>query len=194
MTDVSLGESQYDDPEDLALGEDTSEVSDPVAEPEDFDFGAFVSGVRGTRRQVRITARGDLYAEMDQIFEQANDPDITEDEAGELLERVEEIKREIWDSQKVMVVEGRSDTRRQEIERKLAKPGKKASAAAHRAHAFNVLIAQLADAIVVPSNVSMADLERLYEVAPSELDKLYEAAIEASKGKGAMTPNFLQRR
>src|SRR5699024_11542835 len=79
---------------------------------EDFDFDAFVEGVRPGRRAVRVTMRADLVAELDRIAIKAEGlTDPNGDEAQALMDEFDEVKEQIRASQRVFVVEARSDER-----------------------------------------------------------------------------------
>lgn len=181
-------------------GDDVVDITEDVT-PEDFDFDAFVDGVRPGRRAVRVTMRADLAAEIDQIAIQA---DALEDPNGEeaqtLLDRFEQIKEQIAASQKVFVVEARSEHRMRQIVKQMeklgiTKPGKKADEDEIREYNEELALRRLADAIVVPSNVSVDGLRKINEVAESEINKLFGALHDASTNPTkSVDPNFSLRR
>jgi len=183
----------------------TPEVEDitETVTPEDFDFDAFVAGVRPGRRAVRVTMRADLVAETEQLVIQFDDLD-DEDKDGELAERIlaeyQALKAQILDSRRTFVVEGRSDHRRRQIAKQMdkqgvTKPGKKADEEEHADYNRELAIHCLADAIVIPSNVTVDGLRKLYEISSAEVDKLSGAFMDASHNptKG-VDPNLSLRR
>lgn len=209
MTDEALGETtpepteQTDRPDikDQPLGEEVPVDMTRELDAEDFDFDAFVEGVRPGRRAVRVTMRADLVADLDRLLiraEQLSDPNG--DEAQALMDEFEEVKEQIRASQRVFVVEARSDERGKQILRRLEKlghqkPGKKSTREQIDAWNLEGALHRLADAIIVPSNVSVEGLRRLNDTAESEIQKLFGAFMEASSNptKG-ITPPFSPRR
>ncbi|HEY4536436.1 MAG TPA: hypothetical protein VIG71_10795 [Enteractinococcus sp.] len=181
-------------------GDDVVDITNDLT-PEDFDFDAFVDGVRPGRRAVRVTMRADLAAEIDQIAIQAEAlEDPNGDEAQALYDRFEQIQAQIVASQRMFVVEARSDHRGRQIIRQMEKqgitePGKKATQAEIQEWNEEVAIRRLADAIVIPSNVTVDGLKKLEERAPSEVNKLYGAMhqVNTNPVKG-VDPNFSLRR
>lgn len=202
MSDDVLGTTDNKPVDDDVLGSST-EVEDITEDvtPEDFDFDAFVAGVRPGRRAVRVTMRADLVAEIDKLAVEADTiEDSNGDEMWALYERLQDLKQQIFDSQRTFVVEGRSDHRRREVAKRLEKlgvdkPGKKASEDEVRDYNHELALHCLADAIVVPSNVTVEGLRKLYEISSSEVDKLSGAFLDASTNptKG-VDPNLSPRR
>lgn len=186
--------------DDSLAGDDIVDITEDVT-PEDFDFDAFVDGVRPGRRAVRVTMRADLVAEIDQIAIQAEAlEDPNGEEAQALLNRFEQIKEQITASQKVFVVEARSEHRMRQIVKQMeklgvTKPGKKADEDEIREYNEELALRRLADAIVVPSNVSVDGLRKINEVAESEINKLFGALHDANTNPTkSVDPNFSLRR
>ena len=186
--------------DDSLAGDDVVDITEDVA-PEDFDFDAFVDGVRPGRRAVRVTMRADLVAEIDQIAIQAEAlEDPNGEEAQALLNRFEQIKEQIAASQKVFVVEARSEHRMRQIVKQMeklgvTKPGKNADEDEIREYNEELALRRLADAIVVPSNVSVDGLRKINEVAESEINKLFGALHDANTNPTkSVDPNFSLRR
>lgn len=200
MTDKLLNDVPHDPAdEELLSGDEPASVDvTPELDPEDFDFDAFVEGARPGRRAVTVTMRPDLMGERDQIAlraQELGDNDEDEDEAEDLLTRFREITEQIKASQRVFVVEARSDTRAKAIMKKIgAEPGKKASKAERDAWEDKVMEARLADAIVVPTSVTAKGLRKLREANEYAFTQLWLAFIEAqtnpTRGLG-VDPNFL---
>lgn len=205
-TDVGLGEGTPSDAaEDAGLGEDIVDAT-PGLDAEDFDFDEFVAGVRPGRKQVKVYMRADLAAELDAILMRAEslDENLTPEQVEEanavLLEEFEDIKRQINASARVFVVEARSEHRMRQIIKRLEKtgvtrPGKKATDDELAEWQNEVALHRLADAIMVPSNVTVEGLRMLERVAESEMQKLYGAFHQANTNPTrAVTPNFSLRR
>lgn len=209
MTDEALGEATApEEPtedlrtlDDQPLGEETPVDVTRELDAEDFDFDAFVEGVRPGRRAVRVTMRADLVAELDRIAIRAEGlADPNGDEAQELADEFDRIKDQIRASQRVFVVEARSDERGKQILNHLEKlghqrPGKKATEEQVEAWNTEAMLHRLADAIIVPSNVTVEGLRKVNAVAEAEVQKLVGAFVDASANptKG-ITPPFSPRR
>src|SRR5690625_519464 len=203
--DDVLGEPTVADVDDEPLGT-VAEPEEPESrditrepDPEDFDFDEFIAGVRPGRRAVRVTMRTDLMGERDQIALRAQElGDDDEDEAEALFARFREITEQIKGSQRDFVVEARSDARAKAIMKQVGpEPGKKASQAERDEWEDQVMEARLADAIVVPSNVTAKGLRKLREANEYAFVQLWGAFIEAqtnpTRGLG-VDPNFLRGR
>lgn len=210
MTDEALGETtatettetvDRPDIKDQPLGEEVPVDVTGELDAEDFDFDAFVEGVRPGRRAVRVTMRADLVADLDRIAIKAEAlADPNGDEAQELADEFDRIKDQIRDSQRVFVIEARSDERGKQILKHLEKlghqkPGKKSTEEQIETWNMEAALHRLADAIVVPSRVSVDGLRRLNATAQSEFEKLLGALMEVSANptKG-ITPPFSRRR
>src|SRR5699024_2284009 len=145
--------------------------------------------------------RADLVAELDRIAIKAEGlADPNGDEAQELSDEFDRIKEQIRASQRVFVVEARSDERGKQILKHLEKlghqkPGKKSTEDERETWNMEAALHRLADAVVVPSNVSVDGLRRLNEVAEAASQKLLGAFMDASANptKG-ITPPFSPRR
>lgn len=210
MTDEALGETtateatetvDRPDIKDQPLGEEVPVDVTGELDAEDFDFDAFVEGVRPGRRAVRVTMRADLVADLDRVAIKAEGlADPNGDEAQELADEFDRIKDQIRDSQRVFVIEARSDERGKQILKHLEKlghqkPGKKSTEDQIEAWNMEAALHRLADAIIVPSQVSVDGLRRLNATAQSEFEKLLGALMEVSANptKG-ITPPFSPRR
>lgn len=196
IADIKLTER---DDDDTLGGPEVTDVSEAL-DAEDFDFDAFVEGVRPGRRAVRVTMRADLVAELDRLATRAQSLGDDDAEADELLARFDEVKHQILDSQRTFIVEARSDARGKSIVKQLEKlgypkPGKKADEDAAEKWNTEAAIHRLADAIVVPSNVSVEGLRKLNDRAESEINKLFGAFMDVCTNptKGVTAP-FSQRR
>lgn len=209
--DTSMAEGTPEEQENIdevvvddALSSDGETVDlTPPLDPEDFDFNAFVEGVRPGRRAVKITMRADLMAEVDQIIANFGEgaEERTEEEAKAALARFKEIKAKIIDSQRWFVVEARADSRIEEIidtMRKSGKPRPNKKATPEMVQAWNeeLLLRRLADAIVTPSNVTYEGLVKLRAVGEAQVNLLAGAMqmvnSNPTDGVKGLTPDFSQ--
>lgn len=206
MVDESLGGSAEEvEVVEESLGGQVMDVThDP--DPEDFDFDAFVSGVRPGRRAVKVTMRADLVAELDHLVHRAEalpadmDPDDRAQAEDALMGEFEAVKARIVGSQRVFVVEARSDHRGRQIAKLMEKeglprPGKKASDEDWHEWNNELALRRLADAIVIPSNVTVEGLRKLDQTAEAETAKMYAALNDVNTNPTRpVTPNFSLRR
>lgn len=200
MADESIADTKLTEVDDDSLGGPEVTDASSALDAEDFDFDAFVEGVRPGRRAVRVTMRADLVAELDRLAIQAESLGDDDAEADELLARFNEIKQQIIDSQRTFIVEARSDARGKQIVKHLeklgySKPGKKTDEDEAEKWNTEAALHRLADAVVVPSNVSVEGLRKLNDRAESEIQKLFGAFMDVCTNptKGVTVP-FSQRR
>ena len=170
---------------------------------EDFDFGAFVDGVRPGRRAVKITMRADLMLELDRIIAEYEATDKEDRDEEELLTRVNAVKAEVIASQRMFVIEARSDARIDEIKEEMRtlgkpEPNRKATEEMRRAWREELLLRRLADAIITPSNVTYEGLAKLREVAESQINLLVGTMqmvnSNPTDGVKGVTPDFSRGR
>ena len=101
----------------------------------------------------------------------------------------------------LFIVEGRSTTRRRQIEKRLEKlgvtrPGKKASDEEQEDYARTLMLHQLADQVVHPKGVTAEGLEALMEANEPAVDLIFSAAQRANSvaAKAPVTPDFSRGR
>ena len=210
MTDETLGsrKAKAEPIEDETLGQaapdpDEPEILDIPAdlEPEDFDFDEFVEGVRPNRHAVRVASRPDLLARMDMLVMRIEDAQRSGEDIDALVAEYEETKAEFEDSPRLFILEGRSTTRRRQIEKRLekqgiARPGKKAPAEAHEEYARQLTAHLLADQVVHPKGVTADGILALWEANEPAVDAIFSASQRANSvaAKAPVTPDFSRGR
>lgn len=163
------------------------------ADPEDFDWDDFLAGVRPTRRSVKIHPRGDLLATMDECEVQldalaleheeksttAARKKVIKTEFETLADRMDSLKAEFNASARWFTVEARSSEWVEKFRKGYAKDNgftlPEDGEEIDSDKGIDMLLAQLAEQIVVPSGVTAKNLHRLYDVAESEVQKLLVA-------------------
>lgn len=210
MTDETLGsrKAKTEPIEDETLGQaapdpDEPEILDIPADltPEDFDFDEFVQGARPNRHAVRVPVRGDLLARMQMLVMRIEEAERSGQDVDGLVDDYEEAKAEFEANRPLFIVEGRSTTRRRQIEKRLEKlgvqrPGKKASDKEHEEYARTLMLHQLADQVVHPKGVTAEGLEALMEANEPAVDLIFSAAQRANSvaAKAPVTPDFSRGR
>ncbi|MGC0144469.1 hypothetical protein [Pseudactinotalea sp. Z1732] len=206
MTDETLGsrKAKAEPIEDEALGQaapdpDEPEILDIPADltPEDFDFDEFVQGARPNRHAIRVPVRGDLLGRMQMLVMRIEEAERAGQDVDELVGEYEEAKAEFEANRPLFIMEGRSTTRRRQIEKHLEKlgvqrPGKKATDEEYGDYAKTVMLHQLADQVVHPKGVTAEGLEALMEVNEPAVDLIYAAGQRANSvaAKAPVRPDF----
>lgn len=166
----------------------------------DFDFGAWLEGVRPTRRAVRLYARADLIGRMEEIAGEAGEAEKRGDtDAMEAFVDEMESLREAFDaSARWFVVEARSPewvddfhrVRARDMGIKKGEPGERQKQ--------QILLEQLAEQIVTPSGVTAEALAVMLDRSAGELNKLIVAMTFANQqvadSAGVLKLDFSSRR
>ena len=149
----------------------------------DFDFGAWLEGVRPTRRAVRLYARADLIGRMEEIAGEAGDAEKSgdTDALDALVDEMETLRETFDESARWFVVEARSPewvddfhrVRAHDINVKKGEPGERQKQ--------QILLAQLAEQIVSPSGVTAEALAVMLDRSAGELNKLIVAMTFANQ-------------
>lgn len=188
LTDAAPIEPEHDEPE----------VIQPDLDPESFDVGAFVAGVRGTRTRVRIQPHAHLLERVQGLAEQIDaypsDDDVPDDVADEWQQVWEKFNHtEVW------VVEGRSSEWIQAwadaMRKRGVDPTREGATAAQRLKESRRLIqSQLAAQVVSPEGVTEQRVRDLFEANEPEANKLF-AAMRAvnSQPVERLVPDFSER-
>lgn len=202
-TSMAEGTSTVEERLDTAVAEgDIIDITEEL-NVEDFDFDAFVDGVRPGRRAVKITMRADLMLELDRIIAEYEATDKEDRDEEELLTRFNAVKAEVIASQRLFVVEARSDARIDEIKEEMRtlgkpEPNRKATEEMRREWREELLLRRLADAIITPSNVTYEGLAKLREVAESQINLLVGTMqmvnSNPTDGVKGVTPDFSRGR
>ncbi|MGO1607591.1 MAG: hypothetical protein ACTHXF_08950 [Brevibacterium yomogidense] len=178
-------------PEETAAEEPRDVTVKPA--PEGFDFAAFVSGIRPTRRAVRVYARGDLAAERDVLraeIQAAQDQQAKAAEIKRLRDSLAAVTREMNADGAVIdiVLEGRSSETVTKLHEALEKdiPGEDRQAERD----LHMVAAQ----VVAPEGVTAELLGQIRAVSEPQWQQLIFAAAEASTTSGVVTPDFSRGR
>ena len=165
-------------------------------EVEDFDFDAWLAGVRPTRRSVKLYGRADLIGRMEEIAAQIED--AVGDDAEDLIDEFETAKDAFDASARWFVVEARSPewvddfhrTRARAIGIKKGEPGERQKQ--------QILLEQLAEQIVSPTGITPQALVTLLDRNAGELNKLIVAMTFANtsvaESAKVLTLDFSSRR
>lgn len=165
------------DDEPLGGSDYSTDATAPLPEPEEFDFAAWLGGVRPTRRAVRLYARADVLGRMEEIAGLIEDAEG--EQADALVDEFEELQRTFEASGRWFFVEARSAEWVEDFRRVYKRdhgikgdPGDRQRIA--------IILAQLAEQIVSPAGVTAEMLERLHEANAGELNKLVVAVTMAN--------------
>lgn len=172
-----LGESESG----AAFVKDTSTDVDV----EDFDFDAFLAGVRSTRRSTKVYAKADLVATLEELAEEHADATSAADKAR-IAKEFDRVRDEFWDSGQWFTVEKRSGEWVEKFRADTAKRlglnlGDGEDDKGDPDAQMTVLLHQLAEQVVVPSGVTYEGLRRLYDVNEGELNKVIVAGGMANQ-------------
>ena len=178
--------------------DDSIEESPLAADPETFEVGAMIAGVRYTRLRVKVQPNGHLLERLqemaDEIDSYATDDEVPDELAEEWFDTKDQ-----FDHVDVFVVEGRnSDWVRQfesDMKAEGVNPKRKGLSDAEVHKQMKQLVqAQIAAQIVSPEGVTPADMEALFTQSEVEGDKLYRAMRQVNTQPASMvTPDFSQR-
>lgn len=169
----------------------------PVQNPETFDLGAFVGGVRPTRRGVRIYSRGDVLERMEELADQIeNTPDG--DEVDTMVDEYEDL-RDTFQAGTWFVIEQRSrewaDKFRKDARKDLGIPSK---ASPTHDQVLELAFRQIAAQCVKPAGVSADTVRAIHAANPLEADKLGVLVSEVNEIRAAesevVTRDFSSRR
>lgn len=183
------------DDEPLGGPDYSTDATAPLPEPEEFDFAAWLAGVRPTRRAVKLYARADVLARMEEISQLVEDAD--DEQAGALVDEFDALKAAFENSGRWFVVEARSSEWVEDFRRVYKRdhgikgePGDRQRIA--------IILAQLAEQIVSPAGVTAEMLERLHDTNAGELNKLVVAVTMANdqvaQSAGVLKLDFSSRR
>lgn len=173
------------------VSEETLEVVRDATEKynaKDFDFAAFVAGIRPTRRAVTIYSRGDLAAERDLLrarIAESEDVGAPAKDRAEMRKRLKEITQEIADESIDVVVEGRSSEWVRRLNEALVKDGVE-DLAVRTSHI-------IAEQTVEPGGVTAELLEQIRKVSEPQWAALSHATQAANQGEG-VAPDFSRGR
>lgn len=185
--------------EDRSLADEAKQGHDdivdasPAIDAEDFDFEEFLSGVRPTRRAVKVYARADLVAQMEEVAGGFRD-DLPAQAKKKVLAEITALREQFEASGRWFVAEARSaewvEKFREDASKTAGDTGSLDAAEDDltpeqiRARQ-RVTLMQAAAQVVSPKGVTTEGLERLGEVAPAELNKIIAAVTFANRQSAA---------
>lgn len=184
---------------DVATGIESVDVT-PDVKAEDFDWDAFLHGVRPTRRAVKVYQRADLVAVMEEAAGGYRD-DLPAAEKRKIRDEVLRLREQFEASGRWFVAEARSADRIDKVRQDAADrhgitlppaDAKGDDALIPRADYDKIERAILADAIAIPSGTTEERLAALAEHAPTEYPKLL-VAMRAANSKLAQSAEVLTR-
>lgn len=171
----------------------------PEVTPEDFDIEAWISGVRPTRRAVKLHPNAHLLARMDEIADEIDSTPEGEDVDG-LIDEFEDLKRQFEDGVWFTVEKRSTEWVKQFRKRTAQALGvslTKGNQAALESAAVTVGLAQVAAQTVSPA-VTLEQLSRMYEVNQGEVNKLVSLVKhvneDLAEDQAVMTRDFSRRR
>lgn len=186
---------------DESLADEGTEVVDatgPQVEAEDFDWNAFLSGVRSTRRAVKVYGRADLVADMEEAAGNYRD-DMPAQEKKRLVAEITRLRDEFEASGRWFVAEARSSDWQEKFRKDAAKRlgvdiGEDESDPSPEQVAGRkaVQTEQAAAQIVSPTGVTAEGLARLGEINEGELNKIV-TAVAFANGQQAQSAGVLKR-
>ena len=199
-----------EEPQDALNDPHVVDTTPPEVRPEDFDFDAFLSGARRTRRGVRIFNQGRVIGEMEHLADTISRLPDGDPKIDGLIDEFEALKASFGDGV-WWEVEARSEEWIMDFWRKgaarqgflvtdegrvVSKNGKATDRAAEVSRALTM--AQVAAQTVAPERVSVAQLRILADDSPAEYAKILTAIKYANSQSPASAQvlrlDFSQRR
>lgn len=190
--------------DERSLADVVTVESAPNITPQDFSFEDFLNGVRPPRRSVLLYPRGDLIARLDEIVTAIERAPETEN-VDDLIDEYEQVKGEFQNGQ-WFTVEKRSsewlEKFRLDAEKRLGMKRTRKDdddePSLSRDDLARISVHQLAEQIVVPSGVTVDQLQRLLDTNEGEFNKLVFAMIEVNtklaQSSEVLTKDFSRRR
>lgn len=169
----------------LAATEPQSVDVTPDVKAENFDIDAFVNGARHATRAVLIYQRPDLLADIEIAEREVELARKKRQRVSDLEDHLDDLYRALVDSGRWFHVQGRSDAWRSDVEKSVKKAGGSKE---------DVVLEQLAQSIVVPSNVTADHLRRLQEIDEAQVKKLVAAFSIACVQPTQVTAPFSRAR
>lgn len=179
-------------------GDDAIEDVTVAADPEAFDVGAMVAGVRATRLRVKVQPNAHLLERLQEIADEIDAFPTDDDVPDGLIEEWVETKAD-FDHIDVYVIEGRtSDWVRQfhkDLKAQGVNPDRKGLSGQERIeHNKRQIHAQIAAQIVSPEGVTEQEISQLYASNEPQGDLLFQAVKAANtRPVKELTPDFSQR-
>lgn len=202
MSEKSLTDDVTPDPDDEAqplIPDEDDGIEDVTEEQseEDYDFLAFVQGVRPTRRAVTIYQRNDMRELIDALEEKIKVGKMAGEDTSEDEELLREAAAEILGSGRRVVVEAKSSDWVQQFRKDMKARGvdpfnKKASDDGRRVMMAKYVNEYIAAHIVHPTQGITAEaVAALGEGNEQEAEKLHQA-VRSADGERGVSPDFLR--
>lgn len=202
MSDKSSDESLVDDvdtDDDALIPDDDSDIEDATEDvpEEDYDFLAFVQGVRPTRRAVTLYQNNDVRAQCDLLKEKIEVSKMAGRDTSEDEELLAEAAAEIIGSGRRVIVQARSSDWSKQFRKSQRAQGvdpfkDKVSDEARAMMMEKYLNALIAEHIVYPATGITAEaISVLGKNNEQEAEKLHQA-VRSADGERGVSPDFLR--
>lgn len=203
MSDESLIDEPTPDSDDPEVAEESIvddegiEDATEVQSEDDYDFAAFVQGVRPTRRAVMLYQNNDVRADYDLLKEKIEMKRAAGEDVSEDQELLAEVAAELIGSGRKVIVEARSSDWVKQFRRDMKKrgiePSKEKASEEARAMMMTQFINEfIAAHIVYPRTGISADaIAALAEANEQEVERLHQA-VRSADGERGVSPDFLR--
>ena len=173
---------------------DTSEITDVNAvdvtngndQPEKFDLASWVAGFQPTRKACVLYGRTDLLAVIDRLDGEARLPGLSNEEKKKILDEANKTLAELKASGVEFVVQTLSvHAQKRLVDDLRAQYGADGEKVTH-----DMECAFIAAHIVEPTGVTGADIARLYDASPAQVEKLSKTIRAVDVAEPTITAPF----
>lgn len=205
MTEKSLADAPTPDPDDKDAEEvgltDDDDIEDATEAPDedDYDFLAFVQGVRPTRRAVVLYQRNDIRGQIDLLEEKIKVAKMAGEDTSEDEELLAEAAAEVLESGRRVVVEAKSSDWVKQFRKTMKARGvdpwrEKISDEGKAVMMTKYINTYIAEHIVYPkTGISPEAVAALAEGNEQEAEKLHQA-VRSADGERGVSADFLRAR
>lgn len=182
--------------ESITGDDDIEDVTEPLSE-DDYDFAAFVAGVRPTRRAVMLYQNNDVRADYDLLKEKIEMKRAAGEDVSEDQELLAEVAGELIGSGRKVIVEARSSDWVKQFRKDMKKRGidlskEKVSDEARAMMTTQFVNEFIAAHIVYPRTGISADaIAALSQANEQEVERLHQA-VRSADGERGVSPDFLR--
>ena len=182
--------------ESITGDDDIEDVTEPLSE-DDYDFAAFVAGVRPTRRAVMLYQNNDVRADYDLLKEKIEMKRAAGEDVSEDQELLAEVAGELIGSGRKVIVEARSSDWVKQFRTDMKKRGidlskEKVSDEARAMMTTQFVNEFIAAHIVYPRTGISADaIAALSQANEQEVERLHQA-VRSADGERGVSPDFLR--
>lgn len=182
--------------ESITGDDDIEDVTEPPSE-DDYDFAAFVAGVRPTRRAVMLYQNNDVRADYDLLKEKIEMKRAAGEDVSEDQELLAEVAGELIGSGRKVIVEARSSDWVKQFRKDMKKRGidlskEKVSDEARAMMTTQFVNEFIAAHIVYPRTGISADaIAALSQANEQEVERLHQA-VRSADGERGVSPDFLR--